>query len=171
MKLLEKKSSNHRLGQGEINRSKKFHWYRKNSHSIREKKEKELHQLACRGSFANSTRTRNKITELLNKTVVDKGRGRRRDSVKNTDLSSSIDSKAHKYGSLPRFCLWLASIILAVGCIMADHSTGLKERKKCENGRTTLTPLPNTAWPISSESTRCLMRLCIRACIRGTHTM
>lgn len=130
MKLLEKKSSNHRLGQGEINRSKKFHWYRKNSHSIREKKEKELHQLADRGSFANSTRTRNKITELLNKTVVDKGRGRRRDSVKNTDLSSSIDSKAHKYGSLPRFCLWLASIILAVGCIMADHSTGLKERKK-----------------------------------------
>lgn len=68
MKLLEKKSSNHRLGQGEINRSKKFHWYRKNSHSIREKKEKELHQLAGRGSFANSTRTRNKITELLNKT-------------------------------------------------------------------------------------------------------
>lgn len=87
-------------------------------------------------NWSTEDRTRNKITELLNKTVVDKGRGRRRDSVKNTDLSSSIDSKAHKYGSLPRFCLFLpASIILAVGCIMADHrhSTsfqGLKERKR-----------------------------------------
>lgn len=87
-------------------------------------------------NWSTEDRTRNKITELLNKTVVDKGRGRRRDSVKNTDLSSFIDSKAHKYGSLPRFCLFLpASIILAVGCIMADHrhSTGfqgLKERKR-----------------------------------------
>lgn len=79
---------------------------------------------------------------------MDKGRGRRRDSVKNTDLSSSIDSKAHKYGSLPRFCLWPASIILAVWLHNGRRSSGFerlkgkKERKRRENGRTTLTPLP-----------------------------
>lgn len=49
--------------------------------------------------------------------------------MKNTDLSSSIDSKAHKYGSLPRFCLWPASIILAVWLHNGRRSSGFERLK------------------------------------------